>query len=293
MVTLNRLRSFLLCDDYHPIGIGDLKENGVRIDNVSAAYDSKRPQSSGGATMDPKSKELADKDWEVALLQAQLADAERCIQQLTYQEDAPKFDNGSGHGTPSSSLICMGRVNFQCRPGELVAVVGGVGCGKSTLINSILGEVRLLTGKLAVKGDLAYFSQTPFIMNASVRDNILFGHVEEPIDEELYQRALTCCALKHDLELLPDGDQTEVGERGITLSGGQKVPTVVSKSLESSFVSVAFDLTCLFLSHKRLVWLWHVLYTIEETSLSSTTHCPLSMPMLQSTYSTKLLLMSC
>jgi ATP-binding cassette subfamily C (CFTR/MRP) protein 1 len=53
-----------------------------------------------------------------------------------------------------------------------------------------------------VKGGLAYFSQSPFIMNATVRDNILFGHVSEPVDEDLYHRALDSCALRHDLELL-------------------------------------------------------------------------------------------
>jgi ABC-type multidrug transport system fused ATPase/permease subunit len=125
--------------------------------------------------------------------------------------DATATDPESG--SSSSNLLCLKRVNFQCKEGELVAVVGFVGAGKSTLINTILGEVRVLSGTNSVRGALSYFSQAPFILNATVRDNILFGHVnDEEIDEERYQRALDCCALAHDLKILSHGDQTEIGK---------------------------------------------------------------------------------
>lgn len=78
-----------------------------------------------------------------------------------------------------------------------------------------------MTGTASVRGSLAYFAQTPFILNATVKDNILFGHTEEPFDEDKYKRALDVCALKHDLDLLEAGDETEIGEKGITLSGGR------------------------------------------------------------------------
>ena len=118
----------------------------------------------------------------------------------------------------NSNLLCLKRVNFQCKEDELIAVVGFVGSGKSTLINTLLGEVRVLSGKNSVRGSLSYFSQQPFILNATVRDNILFGHVnDEEIDESRYQRALECCALSHDMKMLSHGDQTEIGERGVTL----------------------------------------------------------------------------
>ena len=122
-----------------------------------------------------------------------------------------------------SNLLCLKRVDFECNEGELIAAIGFVGSGKSTLINTILGEVRVLAGTNSVRGSLSYFSQSPFILNATIRDNILFGHVnDEEIDEARYQRALECCALQHDLKMMQHGDQTEIGERGVTLSGGQK-----------------------------------------------------------------------
>ena len=96
---------------------------------------------------------------------------------------------------------------------------------------SILGEGRPLTGsELMVKGRLGVFLQTPFIMNQTVRENILFGHVG-PINEERYLLALQVCSLSHDLKLLSHGDQTEIGERGITLSGGQKARVALARAV--------------------------------------------------------------
>ena len=102
---------------------------------------------------------------------------------------------------------------------------------QSTLVNSILGEGRPLTGsELAVKGRLGCFLQSPFIMNDTVRNNILFGH-EAAVDEERYKLALEVCSLSHDLKLLPHGDQTEIGEKGITLSGGQKARIALARAV--------------------------------------------------------------
>ena len=70
---------------------------------------------------------------------------------------------------------------------------------RSSLLNALLGEVCQVNGTTEVSGDLAFFSQTPFILNSTVKANILFSHVDEPPDEDRYQRALECCALKHDL----------------------------------------------------------------------------------------------
>uniref|UniRef100_A0A8C4ZUT4 ABC-type glutathione-S-conjugate transporter n=1 Tax=Gadus morhua TaxID=8049 RepID=A0A8C4ZUT4_GADMO len=103
--------------------------------------------------------------------------------------------------------------------GKLVAVVGAVGSGKSSLISAILGELHSVKGFVNLQGSVAYVPQQAWIQNATLRDNILFGG---PHDSDRFQGVLDACALGPDLELLPGRDLTEIGEKGINLSGGQK-----------------------------------------------------------------------
>ncbi|KAB5518421.1 hypothetical protein PHYPO_G00165670 [Pangasianodon hypophthalmus] len=110
-------------------------------------------------------------------------------------------------------------VSLDIKPGHLVAVVGAVGSGKSSLISALLGEMHNLSGSVHIKGSVAYVPQQAWIQNATLKDNILFG---SDIDEQKFQTVVEACALQPDLELLPGGAQTEIGEKGINLSGGQK-----------------------------------------------------------------------
>ncbi|PVD27619.1 hypothetical protein C0Q70_12785 [Pomacea canaliculata] len=107
--------------------------------------------------------------------------------------------------------------------GRLVAVVGHVGSGKSSLISSLLGE----TGK---SSSVAYVPQQAWIQNATIRDNVLFGKL---FNLQRYQQVLRACALEPDLEILPAGDMTEIGERGINLSGGQKQRVSLARAVYS------------------------------------------------------------
>ncbi|XP_014219235.1 multidrug resistance-associated protein 1 isoform X2 [Copidosoma floridanum] len=110
-------------------------------------------------------------------------------------------------------------INLQIKQGQLVAIVGSVGSGKSSLISAMLGEMEKLSGKVNTKGKIAYVSQQAWIQNATLQDNILFG---SPFNKALYHRVVEACALTPDFKMLPAGDQTEIGEKGINLSGGQK-----------------------------------------------------------------------
>ncbi|XP_047482005.1 multidrug resistance-associated protein 1-like [Penaeus chinensis] len=110
-------------------------------------------------------------------------------------------------------------INLEVGHGKLVAVVGSVGAGKSSLISALLGEMRKLEGKVVVNGRVAYVSQQAWLQNATLRDNIIWG---QPFDEKRYRQVLTVCALQQDLNMFPGGDMTEIGEKGINLSGGQK-----------------------------------------------------------------------
>ncbi|KAM3862958.1 ATP-binding cassette sub-family C member 2 [Diretmus argenteus] len=110
-------------------------------------------------------------------------------------------------------------VSLDIKPGRLVAVVGAVGSGKSSLISALLGEMHGVKGFVNIQGSVAFVPQQAWIQNATLRDNILFG---SPHEGKRFQDVVEACALAPDLELLPGGELTEIGEKGINLSGGQK-----------------------------------------------------------------------
>lgn len=129
-------------------------------------------------------------------------------------------------------------VTMEVKAGELCAVVGRVASGKSTLCSAVLNETFLKSGEVTLNGSVAYAAQSPWILNATVRDNILFGL---PMDEEKYQNVLKVCQLEHDLKMLEDGDMTDIGERGINLSGGQKARVSVARAAYADADIVIFD----------------------------------------------------
>ncbi|XP_058473003.1 multidrug resistance-associated protein 1-like isoform X1 [Solea solea] len=114
---------------------------------------------------------------------------------------------------------CLQSINVKVKTGSLVAVVGHVGSGKSSLLSAMLGEMERRCGFVSVKGSVGYAPQQAWVQNASVKDNIVFGGERK---ESWYHRVLEACALLPDLDLLPAGDATEIGEKGLNLSGGQK-----------------------------------------------------------------------
>lgn len=117
---------------------------------------------------------------------------------------------------------------FSVEPGQVVAVVGRVGVGKSSVLHAILSNMKLQTGSLTVGGNIAYVPQMPWVQNLSLRENILFGL---PFDEAKYKEVVHVCALELDMEILPKGDRTLAGERGINLSGGQRQRVCLARAV--------------------------------------------------------------
>ncbi|TMW55714.1 hypothetical protein Poli38472_010596 [Pythium oligandrum] len=115
--------------------------------------------------------------------------------------------------------LILQNINLSLQPGTLTIVVGAVGSGKSSLVSAMLGEMHRIRGTTAVRGSVAYASQQPWIQHNSVRENILFG---KPLDQQHYDAVISACQMRRDLDILENGDATEIGERGINLSGGQK-----------------------------------------------------------------------
>ncbi|KAJ6470798.1 P-loop containing nucleoside triphosphate hydrolase protein, partial [Mycena vitilis] len=117
-------------------------------------------------------------------------------------------------------------LRFDVPKGSFVAIVGKVGSGKVRLISfALIGEMRKTSGTVTFGGTIAYVPQTAWIRDATLRQNVIFGQEE---DEEKYnaRRIIRACNLEHDLEVLPHGERTEIGEKGINLSGGRRYARV-------------------------------------------------------------------
>ncbi|KAK3124855.1 hypothetical protein QOZ80_7BG0594800 [Eleusine coracana subsp. coracana] len=123
-------------------------------------------------------------------------------------------------------------IDLEVGVGELVAVVGTVGSGKSSLLGCILGEMRRVSGTVTVRGTTAYVAQTAWIQSGTVMDNILFGR---DMDKERYREVIRVCCLEKDLEMMELGDLTEIGERGITLSGGQRQRVQLARAVYQDY----------------------------------------------------------
>lgn len=111
---------------------------------------------------------------------------------------------------------------------ELIAVIGTVGSGKSSLLSALAGDMRLTDGTAHLSTSRAFCPQYTWIQNAPLRSNILFGR---DYNKEWYDQVIEACALEPDLEILPNGDMTEIGERGITISGGQKQRLNIARAI--------------------------------------------------------------
>nr|UOU03334.1 ATP-binding cassette subfamily C1-1 [Brachionus rubens] len=151
--------------------------------------------------------------------------------QISYEKDAENailFEKATFSWSKYSQDAFLRNLNLSIPRGKLIAVVGKVGSGKSSLLSSILGEMNKTTGYLNVDGSISYVPQQAWIQNATVKENILFG---TPYDEAFYNKVLKSCALVTDLSILTAGDKTEIGEKGINLSGGQKQRISLSRAV--------------------------------------------------------------
>ncbi|KAG0705755.1 ABC protein [Suillus ampliporus] len=151
------------------------------------------------------------------------------------KEDKAKDKSAPGKDAP---LFRVKNVTMSIPQGQLVAVVGPIGSGKSSLLQGLIGEMRKVSGHVSFGGRIGYCQQTAWIQNATLRDNITFGR---PFEEDRYWHILETACLLPDLQLLPDGDLTEIGEKGINLSGGQKQRVNIARALYFDPEIVIFD----------------------------------------------------
>ena len=122
----------------------------------------------------------------------------------------------------------LNNVNFRIRRGELIIIVGPVGCGKTSLLMSILGELPLLTGCVKLGGTVAYASQVPWLFQATLKRNVCFN---SETNEKRFRKVIEVCALERDISLLPLGENTLVEDKGVSLSGGQKARVSLARAV--------------------------------------------------------------
>ena len=138
--------------------------------------------------------------------------------------------------------VTLKNIDFEVKPGELVAIVGEVGCGKSSLLQAIINCLILLNPKecdgVHINGRIGYAAQIPWIQNDTIRNNIIFS---KPFEEEKYNKVLSLCQLNEDLETFEGKDLTEIGEKGVNLSGGQKVRISLARTIYNEPDIYLFD----------------------------------------------------
>lgn len=166
---------------------------------------------------------------------------------LTQKIDTSSVDNNStaillkevdANWDNTKEANTLQKINIDIRKGQLCAIIGPVGAGKSSLLQLLLGELPIIDGSVLIHGDVSYASQEPWLFTGTVRSNILFG---ENYDRKRYHDITRCCALAADFEQLSNGDKTIVGERGASLSGGQRARISLARAIYKQAAIYLFD----------------------------------------------------
>ncbi|KAI5964409.1 hypothetical protein KGF57_001082 [Candida theae] len=156
------------------------------------------------------------------------------IKNASFYWTRPKYQDDEADEVLDDESHALKDVNLEVPKGSMSCIIGKVGSGKTSLLYALLGQMVCIRGELSSKpvikvhGSVAYCAQSPWIMNASVKENILFGCRLEP---EFYRMTIEACQLEQDLKILPDGDETQVGEKGVSLSGGQKARLALARAV--------------------------------------------------------------
>ena len=136
--------------------------------------------------------------------------------------------NVTCHWNKDCTKPTLKKITFEAFDGELILVTGPVGCGKSSLLSAILGELPLSSGKISCSGKVVHVSQCPWVFSGTIRSNILFGKRYDP---RRYEAVIDACDLRKDVNSLPDRDATRIGERGTMLSGGQRTRVALARAV--------------------------------------------------------------
>ncbi len=158
-------------------------------------------------------------------------------EQNNEESKCKKKNDGFNKGKTNEKFL-LDDINLHLSSNELIMICGRVGSGKSSLIQAILGEMKRENGNVTIHGSMSYVPQAAWILNKSVKKNVV---LESYFDQDKYQNALQASELISDLQILPAGDETEIGEKGINISGGQKQRVALARALYADRDIVLLD----------------------------------------------------
>ncbi|XP_006869866.1 PREDICTED: multidrug resistance-associated protein 5-like isoform X2 [Chrysochloris asiatica] len=240
-VAVDRFKSLFLMEEVHMIKKKPASPHiKIEMKNATLAWDSSHSSIQNSPKLTPKMKrgKRAARGKKEKVRQLQHAEHQAVLAEqkghlLLDSDERPSPEEEEAKHIHLGNLRLqrtLYSIDLEIQEGKLVGICGSVGSGKTSLISAILGQMTLLEGSIAVSGTFAYVAQQAWILNATLRDNILFG---KEFDEERYNTVLNSCCLRPDLAILPNSDLTEIGERGTNLSGGQRQRISLARALYS------------------------------------------------------------
>ncbi|EON64929.1 hypothetical protein W97_04163 [Coniosporium apollinis CBS 100218] len=220
--SVQRIQEFLLAEEAQDDAKWDYaNKNAVVIKHADFTWERSPTQDPDQVPgKGPRSRKQIKKD--------EKAEKEAKKEAARKSRDGLPGENDSSDSLAELEPFKIREVDITIGRDELVAVIGGVGSGKSSLLAALAGDMRRTSGEVILGASRALCAQYAWIQNTTVKENITFG---KEYNKEWYTQVVDACALRPDLEMLPNGDLTEIGERGITVSGGQKQRLNIARAI--------------------------------------------------------------
>ncbi|KAH7033322.1 ATP-binding cassette transporter protein YOR1-like protein [Microdochium trichocladiopsis] len=222
--SIQRIQEFLLAEELGDVAVHDPgNSHAVELNNASFTWER-------ATTQDPTASPVpvgSDKNAAAAGKGPKAGKAANNAKPLKGPSTADESDTASTL-VEEREPFKIQDLNLAVGRKELIAVIGSVGSGKTSLLAALAGDMRKTEGEIVLGASRAFCPQYAWIQNATLRENILFG---KDMDRAWYKEVIKACALQQDLDMLPNGDATEIGERGITISGGQKQRLNIARAI--------------------------------------------------------------
>ena len=237
IISLVRIETFLSYkenDDKQIKYLPNDSEYAVIIENVDFGVENK---------IEEKNINLNKKEEENIKLKVQNGENSPKTKNNIYDDNTILSNHNNKNKTDEKIITLLKGINFKIKKGEHIGIIGEVGSGKSCLLNSIINNLAVLNkkepeGNIQLSGKVSFVSQNSWILNDTIEQNILFF---KPMDREKYNKVISICQLTPDLLIFPQGDQTEIGEKGVNLSGGQKARMAIARAVYNDSDIYVFD----------------------------------------------------